>query len=67
MPDICPLMMIAIKDSGIISDLEERQARCLGEACAWYVSFEDQGKKGCAIKSLAESFHSIDLKTKHES
>jgi hypothetical protein len=55
MSEICPILMIAIKEPGFISDLEEKQARCLKEECAWFVASEDQGKAGCAIKVLAES------------
>ncbi len=55
MSEICPLLMIAVKESGFISDLEEKQARCLKEDCAWFVSSEEQGKGECAIKILAES------------
>lgn len=62
MSDICPLLMIAVKDAGFISDLEEKQARCLREACAWFVAFEDQGKAECAIKSLAQSIYSASSK-----
>lgn len=58
MSEICPILMIAVKEHGFISDLEEKQARCLKEECAWFVSFEDDGKAECAIKSLAESLHS---------
>ncbi|MGD8539811.1 MAG: hypothetical protein PVI66_13930 [Candidatus Aminicenantes bacterium] len=57
MSEICPLLMIAVKESGFISDLEEKQARCLKEECAWFVVSEDQGKAGCAIKLLTESLH----------
>jgi hypothetical protein len=63
MSDICPLLMIAIKEPGFISDLEEKQARCLKGECAWFVAFDDQGKEQCAIKSLAESLHSVKSKT----
>ena len=52
MSEICPLLMISVKESGFISDLEEKQARCLREDCAWFVSSEIQGKEGCAIKLL---------------
>ena len=55
MSEICPLLMIAVKEPGFISDLEEKQARCLKEDCAWYMSSEVEGKGGCAIKVLAES------------
>ncbi len=60
---ICPLLMIAVKESGFISDLEEKQARCLREECAWFVALEDQGKEGCAIKALAEYHLSTSSKT----
>ncbi len=60
--DICPLMIIAIKESGIISDMEEKQARCLRGNCAWFVSYDDEGKEGCAIKFLADSLHSSNIK-----
>ena len=55
MSDICPILMIAVKEPGFISDLEEKQARCLKEDCAWFVTSDDQGKGECAIKVLAES------------
>jgi hypothetical protein len=45
MLDICPLLMIAIKEPGFISDIEEKQARCLKGDCAWFVANEDQGTK----------------------
>jgi hypothetical protein len=54
MSEICPLLMIAVKEPGFISDLEEKQARCLKEDCAWFVSSADQGKGECAIKALAK-------------
>jgi hypothetical protein len=63
MPDICPLLMIAVKEHGFISDLEEKQARCLKGDCAWFVTIEDQGKEGCAIKALAGSLDSASSKT----
>lgn len=47
--------MIAVKEPGFISDLEEKQSRCLKADCAWFVASEDPGKEGCAIKVLAES------------
>ena len=58
MPNICPLLMIAVKESGFISDLEEKQARCLKGDCAWFVIDEDQGKEGCAIKAMTGSLDS---------
>jgi len=54
--------MLAVKEPGFISDLEEKQARCLGEDCAWFVSFEEEGKGSCAIVSLAESLRSAKSK-----
>jgi hypothetical protein len=63
MSEICPLLMIAIKEPGFISDLEEKQARCLKGECAWFVSFENQGKEECAIKAMAESLHSVGSKS----
>jgi len=63
MPDICPLLMIAVKESGFISDLEEKQARCLRGECAWFVVDEDQGKEGCAIKAMAGSLDSAKTET----
>jgi hypothetical protein len=63
MLDICPLLMISVKEPGFISDIEEKQARCLREDCAWFVTFEDQGKEGCAIKALAGSLDSVSSKT----
>jgi hypothetical protein len=63
MPDICPLLMIAVKESGFISDLEEKQARCLREECAWFVVDEDQGKEGCAIRAMAGPLKSATSKT----
>ena len=62
MSEICPILMIAVKEPGFISDLEEKQARCLKGECAWFVTFEGQGKEGCALKSLAESLHTASLK-----
>lgn len=63
MLDICPLLMIAIKEPGFISDIEEKQARCLKGDCAWFVANEDQGKEGCAIKALAGYLYSVTSKT----
>ena len=62
MPSICPLMVIAIKDSGVISEIEERQSRCLENECAWFVTHEDSEKAGCAIKVLSDSMVSINPK-----
>lgn len=62
MSEICPLLMIAVKESGFISDLEEKQARCLEEECAWYVVLEELGKGRCAIKALAELNSSVGSK-----
>jgi len=62
MPNICPLMVIAIKDSGVLSEIEEKQARCLENDCAWYVAHEDPEKAGCAIKVLSNSMISIEPK-----
>lgn len=66
MPEICPLLMISIKEPGFISDMEEKQARCLRGECAWFVVSEDQGKEGCAIKALAGSLPSASSKTEIE-
>jgi hypothetical protein len=63
MLDICPLLMIAIKEPGFISDIEEKQARCLRGDCAWFVAFEDPEREECAIKAMAESLHSVSSKT----
>ena len=66
MPNICPLMVIAIKDSGVISEIEERQSRCLENDCAWFVAHEDPDKAGCAIKVLSDSMISINPKPPFE-
>jgi hypothetical protein len=66
MLEICPLLMIAIKEPGFISDLEEKQARCLRAECAWFVVDEAQGKEGCAIKAIAGSLDSVSAKTEIE-
>ena len=63
MLDICPLLMIAIKEPGFISDIEEKQARCLRRDCAWFVVDEDQGKEGCAMKAIAGSLELASTKT----
>ena len=62
MPDICPLMVIAIKDSGFFTEIEERQSRCLRHDCAWFVDHEDPDKAGCAIKVLSNSMVAINPK-----
>ena len=59
MPVICPLMVIAVKESGFMTEIEERQARCLGKDCAWFITHEDPDKSGCAIKVLSDSMVSI--------
>lgn len=66
MPNICPLMVIAIKDFGVISEIEERQSRCLENDCAWYVAHADPDKAGCAIKVLSNSMVSINPKATFE-
>lgn len=66
MPDICPLLLIVIKDSGIISEIEEKQARCLGKDCAWYVEHADSEKTGCAIKVLSSSMIAIKPRSSFE-
>jgi len=66
MPDICPLLLIVIKDSGIISEIEEKQARCLGKDCAWYVEHPDSEKAGCAIKVLSNSMITIKPRSSFE-
>ncbi len=66
MPNICPLMLIAVKETGFITEIEEKQARCLGNDCAWFVAHEDPDKAGCAIKVLSNSMVSIDPKTTSE-
>ena len=66
MPNICPLMIIAIKDSGVISEIEEKQSRCLGNDCAWFVAHVDPDKAGCAIKVLSDSMISINPKPRLE-
>jgi hypothetical protein len=58
--------MIAIKEPGFISDLEEKQARCLREECAWFVVLEDQGKEGCAIRAIAGPLPSKSSETETE-
>jgi hypothetical protein len=63
MLDICPLLMIAIKEPGFISDLEEKQARCLRGECAWFVIDEAQGKEGCAIKAIAGALDPVRTET----
>jgi len=63
MPNICPLMVIAVKESGFMTEIEERQARCLEIECAWFVTHEDPDKAGCAIKVLSDSMVSINPKT----
>ncbi|MBN1224675.1 MAG: hypothetical protein JXB23_15610 [Candidatus Aminicenantes bacterium] len=55
MLDICPLLLIAIKTIGPISEMEEKQARCLRGECAWYVGHSDPEKAGCALKVLSNS------------
>jgi hypothetical protein len=66
MAEICPILMIAVKEPGFISDLEEKQARCFREGCAWYVSSGSQGEGNCAIKILAESCHPVSSKVTYE-
>ncbi len=63
MPDICPLMLIAVKETGFISEIEEKQSRCLRDDCAWFVTHEDPDKAGCVIKVLSDSMVSINPKT----
>lgn len=62
MPDICPLIAIAVKDSGFFTEIEERQSRCLGDDCAWFVTHDDTEKAGCAIKVLSNSMIALNPK-----
>jgi len=62
MPDICPLILIAVKETGFITEIEEKQSRCLRNDCAWFVTHEDPDKAGCAIKVLSDSMVSISPK-----
>jgi hypothetical protein len=55
---ICPLLMISVKDKGIITDADKTWAQCLGNACAWYIHIEREGAKPldqCAIPQLGRS------------
>ena len=63
MSNICPLVLIAVKETGFITEIEEKQSRCLGIDCAWFVSHEDPEKAGCVIKVLSNSMISINPKT----
>jgi len=66
MEEICPLLLIAIKQSeNIITDPEKTWAQCLKEKCAWYATYEMPGvkglQKGCAIKKLSDSLKTISI------
>ncbi len=63
MEEICPLLLIAIKQSeNIITDPEKTWAQCLKEKCAWYVKLESPDVEGCAIRELTHSLKAIHLK-----
>ncbi len=62
MSDICPLILIAVKEPGFISEIEEKQSRCFRNDCSWFVANEDPDKAGCAIKVLSNSMFSINPK-----
>ena len=66
MEEICPLLLIAIKQSeNIITDPEKTWAQCLKKKCAWYAIYEMPGvkglQKGCAIKKLSDSLKTISI------
>ncbi len=63
MPVICPLLLIAIKQSeNIITDPEKIWAQCLKEKCAWYVIHEIPNAEGCAIAELSNNLKTISLR-----
>jgi len=62
MSNICPLILIAVKETGFITEIEEKQSRCLGKDCSWFVAHEDLDKAGCAIKVLSDSMVAINPK-----
>jgi len=64
MAKICPLLLIAVKEKGLINEPEKGWAECFKDECAWYVRLEVPKAEGCAIEKLTYSLKAIELKSR---